>query len=52
MVRLNDKMCNVIYFDDIDSGLLAVIWSLSPPETKFIRFSSRPIPRNLTPSVN
>ena len=52
MVRLNDKMANLIYFDDINSGLMAVIWSLIPPETKFIRFSGRPMPHEYTPSVN
>jgi hypothetical protein len=52
MVTMNDKPANVFYFDDIHVGLMAVIWSLEPPETKYVRFTGRQMPRNLNPSIN
>ncbi len=51
-VTMGGRPANVIYFEDTHIGLLTVIWSLQPPETKYIRFSGRQMPRNLTPSVN
>jgi hypothetical protein len=51
-VTLGGKPANVIYFEDVHIGLMTVIWSLKPPETKYVRFSGRQMPRNLTPSVN
>lgn len=51
-MTMGGRPANLIYFEDIHVGLLAVIWSLQPPETKYIRFTGRPMPRNLTPSVN
>jgi hypothetical protein len=51
-VTMGGRPGNVIYFEDIHVGLLTVIWTMKPPETKYIRFSGRQMPRNLTPSVN
>jgi hypothetical protein len=47
-----DKVANVIYFEDIHTGLLAVIWSFAPAETKLARFRCQPLSRNLNPSAN
>jgi hypothetical protein len=38
---LNGRLATVIYFEDIQTGLLAVAASVSPPETKLARFSLR-----------
>ena len=51
-VILGSKVGNLFYFDDIQVGLLAVVWSFAPSETKLIRFSPRPTVRMATPSVN
>src|SRR5260370_93260 len=51
-VTMGGKPANVIYFEEVHMGLLTVIWSVQPPETKYVRFSGRPMPRNLTPSLN
>jgi hypothetical protein len=50
---LNDRLANVIYFEDIHMGLMAVVWSVVPAETKMVRFSGRPLPpRGQEPSRN
>ena len=46
-VVLGNKMANLFYFDDVQVGLLAVVWSLSPSETKLIRFSPRPAVKSI-----
>jgi hypothetical protein len=38
---LGGKMANVIYFEDIHAGLLAVIMSFAPSDTRMIRFTGR-----------
>src|SRR4051794_13723715 len=35
-VHLEGKLTSAIYFEEIHKGLLAVLWSFSPPETKFV----------------
>ena len=34
---VGDNVANVIYFEDILTGLLAVVWSLAPAETRVWR---------------
>ncbi len=36
------KVGTLIYFEDIHKGLISVAWSLSPPQTKYARFTGRP----------
>lgn len=43
---------NVIYFDDIQTGLLAVLVSAASGETKMVRFTGRRVQRSGPPSVN
>jgi hypothetical protein len=43
---------SVFYFEDVQLGLATVVWSLEPPETKFVRFSARPAPPGHRPSRN
>jgi hypothetical protein len=49
---LNGRLANVLYFEDIRMGLLAVVTSVQPSETKMVRFSGRPMPANWNPSQN
>jgi hypothetical protein len=49
---LNTKLCNVIYFEDIAQGILAIPWSWHPSETKLIRFRGQPLRPAYKPSVN
>ena len=49
---LDGRLANVLYFEDIQMGLLAVVVSLDPSETKMVRFSGRPMPANWSPSQN
>jgi hypothetical protein len=49
---LGGKLANVIYFDDIQTGLLAVLFSVTPSETKMVRFTGRRMPSGGTPSRN
>ena len=49
---IDGRMGALLYFEDIRQGLLSVIWSLSPPETKFVRFSARPLPQVGPPLPN
>ena len=46
------RMGSVLYFEDIRQGLLSVVWSLVPPETKFVRFSARTLPQFGPPLPN
>jgi hypothetical protein len=41
---LGGQLASLLYFEDIHMGLMAVVWSISPPETKFARFTARPMP--------
>jgi hypothetical protein len=49
---LNGRLTNVLYFEDIHTGLLAVVTSVTPAETKLVRFTGRRLLRNLAPSQN
>jgi hypothetical protein len=40
-VFLEGKLTTALYFEEIHKGLLAVLWSSRPPETKFVRFTGR-----------
>jgi hypothetical protein len=51
-VRLEGKPTSAIYFEGLHKGLLAVLWSLSPPETKFVRFTGRALYDKLERSDN
>jgi hypothetical protein len=50
--KLGGKLATVLYFEDVCKGLLAVIWSVEPPETKFIRFTGVPAPNPWKRSAN
>jgi hypothetical protein len=40
---LAGKAGNVLYFEDAQVGLLAVVISLAPSETRLVRFTGRPL---------
>ncbi len=40
-VWIEGKLTTAMYFEEIHKGLLAVLWSTRPPETKFVRFTGR-----------
>jgi hypothetical protein len=49
---IQGRMANVIYFDDIKMGCIAVVMSLAG-KTNFIRFSAQEMPHKpATPSLN
>jgi hypothetical protein len=49
---INGKMANVIYFDDVKMGCIAVLMS-GKGETNFVRFSAQDMPHKpATPSLN
>jgi hypothetical protein len=47
---LDGKMANVLYFEDVHVGMLAVVWSSG--EMKYARFSGRPAKPGGEPSAN
>ena len=49
---LNGRLGNVIYFEDVRVGLIAVVLSVSPSETKLVRFTGKPVPKSWLPSDN
>jgi hypothetical protein len=49
---LGGKLGNVLYFEDVRTGLLVVLSSLASSETKLVRFSGRPLQGTPTPSAN
>jgi hypothetical protein len=50
---VNGRLLNFFYFEDIQTGMLAVVMGFSPPDTKMVRFSGRMMPRPPgEPSVN
>jgi hypothetical protein len=51
-VQLGGKPASEIYFEEIHKGVLAVIWSFSPPETKYVRFTGRALYDSLNRSDN
>ncbi len=46
------KLSNLFYFEDIHSGIMAIIMSDMPPDARIIRFSARPMPKSREPSNN
>ncbi len=40
-VWIEGKLTTALYFEKIHKGLLAILWSDRPPETKFVRFTGR-----------
>jgi hypothetical protein len=51
-VTIEGRLTSAIYFEEIHKGLLAVIWSILPPETKFVRFTGRALYDGLNRSSN
>jgi hypothetical protein len=49
---LDGKLANVMYFEDIQVGLIAVAASFAPSETKMARFTGRRMPMPGSPSQN
>ena len=49
---LEGKPANVLYFEDVQVGMLGVVWSVAPGEMKYARFSGRPARPGGEPSVN
>ena len=49
---IGGRLGNIIYFDDVQTGLLAVIMSPATNETKFVRFTGRRMLRSGPPSRN
>src|SRR5207249_857407 len=49
---VNGHLANVIYFEDVALGLLAVCMPPPSAETRLARFSGRRMPRPGGPSVN
>jgi hypothetical protein len=49
---LDSKMANVLYFEDVQAGMLAVVWSMAPGEMKYARFSGRQLRPRGEPSAN
>jgi hypothetical protein len=50
--HVGGKIGTLIYFEDERKGLISIAWSLSPPETKYARFSGRPVPNSWLRSSN
>ncbi len=46
------KVGTLIYFEDVCKGLISFAWSLAPPETKYARFTGRPVPNSWLRSDN
>src|SRR5262249_1237243 len=51
-VTIEGRLASVLYFDDIHKGMLAILWSVSPPETKYVRFTGRALYEALGRSSN
>jgi len=49
---IEGRLGNVIYFEDIQTGLIAVVVSFGPGETKIVRFTGRRLPMIGSPSLN
>ena len=49
---LGGSLANVLYFEDIHMGVVAVVAAFRPSETKMARFSGIPLPGRLEPSQN
>jgi hypothetical protein len=46
---LGGKLSTLLYFEDLHQGLMAVTWTIAPPETKFARFRGQPLTGRLPP---
>src|SRR5262245_45520178 len=51
-LTLDDRLSGMIYFEDVHKGMMAVCWSLDPPETKYVRFTGRALFDSLRRSAN
>jgi hypothetical protein len=49
---LDGRLANVLYFEDVCTGLLAIIASFTANDTKLVRFSGRPLQGAPVPSAN
>ena len=51
---VGSKIANLIYFEDNQTGLIAIPWSATTGETKYARFSTQMMPRagRGSPSLN
>lgn len=49
---INGKLANVVYFEDVQVGLFALIMSVQPSDTRMARFSGRAMPARGSPSAN
>ena len=49
---IEGKMSNLIYFEDVQVGILCVVYSFRTSETRFARFSAAMMPPGWSPSVN
>lgn len=51
-ILLDDRLSGMLYFEDVHKGLMAVCWSVEPPETKYVRFTGRALFDSLKRSSN
>ena len=49
---LSGHLANLFYFEEIHTGLMAVLTSPTGDDTKFVRFAGRPLHGNPVPSAN
>ncbi len=49
---LNGRLGNLFYFEDVRLGLMAVVMSVAPSDTKIMRFTGKPMPNNWLRSEN
>jgi len=49
---INGCLATVIYFEDVQLGLLSLVMPPPTMETKLVRFSGRRLPRSGGPSIN
>jgi hypothetical protein len=49
---LDERLSGIIYFEDLHKGMMAVLWSSDPPETKYVRFTGRALYEALSRSKN
>jgi hypothetical protein len=50
---INGHLANVLYFEDLQMGVMSVVVSVSPSDMRMIRFTGKPVPLDRgSPSVN
>ncbi len=49
---INGRLGNVIYFEEARVGLLSIVISITPSETKMVRFTGQPVGNNWKRSDN